>query len=123
MPFRLSVYRAPDGIGPMHEWEEEHREELGTRREVQEEIGRTFPHLRWDETDGMAFASFSPEDDPARGFEISVFGAPGDVVNEVWIHSFPPNVRALMSGLRLNHCYAAESGDMYFPFEAGDRWQ
>ena len=122
MPFRLSLYRAPDGVGPMHEWEEEHRETLGTRAEVQTRIGQVFPQLHWDEGSDATFASWFPEANPSEGFEITLFGAPDEPINEVSMYSFPPPIRLLMSGLRLNHCYASESGELRFPFELGDRW-
>ena len=121
MPFRLSVYRAAECLGPMDEWEEEHREPLGTRDEVQTAVEQVFPGVRWEEENGFLFASVNLNDDE-QSFEITLHGDPADELLDISIYSLPPAVRRLMVGLKLNHCYAPESGEMYFPFKAGDHW-
>lgn len=120
MPFQLSVYRAAEGLGPMTEWGKEHREPLGTRDEVQAAVDQVFPDLCWEEYNGFLFASTHPDDD--HGFEITLHGERTDKLLDISIYSFPPAVRRLMSGLNLNYCFAPESGELYFPFKAGDRW-
>ena len=121
MPFRLSLYRAADGLGPMHMWEREHRQSLGVRSDVKAALDQVLEGLRWKETDRMLFASgpFGGED---HGFEIWLFGAPAEELLEISVYSLPPAIRAVMSGLDLNGCYAPESGELYYPFQAGDHW-
>ena len=54
--------------------------------------------------------------------EIQGFGEPTDVLLDIAVYSAPPAIRAIMAGLDLNYCYGSESGELYSPFEAGDRW-
>lgn len=121
MPFRLSLFRAADGLGPLHDWEREHREPLGNRDAVRSALDGVLPGLRWEETGEMLMASgpFNGED---HALEITLFGQPDEPLLDISVYSGPPAVRAIMSGLRLNYCYALESGEPYFPFDAGDHW-
>lgn len=121
MPFRLSLYRAADGLGPMHDWEREHRQSLGVRNDVQAALDQVLQGLRWEESDGLLFAScpFGGED---HACEIWLFGEPDEELLEINVYSLPPAIRAIMSGLGLNGCYAFESGELYYPFQAGDHW-
>lgn len=121
MPFRLSLFRAADGLGPLHDWEREHREPLGNRDEVRSALDAVLPGLRWEDSSGMLMASgpFNGED---HAMEITLFGQPDEPLLDISVYSSPPAVRAIMSGLRLNYCYAQESGEPCFPFEAGDHW-
>lgn len=54
--------------------------------------------------------------------ELSLYGKPDDVLLDFRIYASPPGVRAVMSALDLNYCFAMDSCRLYFPFEAGDRW-
>ena len=121
MPFRLSLYRAAAGLGPMHTWESEHRQSLGARDDVKTALEKVLKGLRWEESDGLLFAScpFGGED---HACEIWLFGEPAEELLEIGVYSLPPPIRAIMSGLDLNYCYAPESGELYYPFEAGDHW-
>jgi hypothetical protein len=121
MPFRLSLYRAPEDLGPIHSWDDEHREPLGTREELKAALDGVFPQLVWEESEHMlcVSCSFNGEE---HACEITLFGAPGETLLDISIYSGPPAVRVVMSSLNLNYCYALESGEMYFPFAAGDRW-
>ena len=121
MPFRFNLFRAPEGLGPLQTWEQEHREPLGTRSEIRSALDQVLSGLRWDESPSMSFASGLLEGE-AHAFEISLFGAADDILMEIDVYSRPPAIRAVMSGLRLNYCYAQESGKLCFPFEAGDDW-
>lgn len=121
MPFRLSLFRAAEGLGPLRDWDREHREPLGSREEIRAALDRILPDLRWRESDGMLFAS-GPFGGEEHAFELFLFGPPGETLIDVGVYSLPPAVRAIMSGLRLNYCYAEESDELYFPFEAGDHW-
>ena len=121
MPFQLSLYRAQDGLGPMDAWECEHREALGTREALASALDRLLGPLSWNASDGMLWTS-APFDADEHACEISLHGEPGETLLEISVYSAPPAVRAIMSGLGLNHCYAQESCALYLPFEAGDRW-
>ena len=121
MPFRFCLFRAPDGLGPLQTWEQEHREPLGTRSEIRSALDQVLSGLRWDESPRMSFAS-GPFGNEEHAFEISLFGAADDILMEIDVYARPPAIRAIMSGLRLNYCYAQESGKLCFPFEAGDDW-
>lgn len=121
MPFLLSLFRAVEGLGPLSTWDRDHREPLGRREEVQAAIERFMPGLRWRASSNMLFAS-GPFDGEEYAYEISLFGPPGETLKDVSVYSRPPAIRAIMSGLDLNYCYALESGEFYFPFEAGDHW-
>ena len=57
MPFRFSLFRAPEGLGPLQTWEQEHREPLGTRSEIRSALDQVLSGLRWDESPRMSFAS------------------------------------------------------------------
>jgi hypothetical protein len=121
MPFRLSLFRATEGLGPMTAWEREHREPLGSRDEIKAALDGVLPGLRWEESGGMLFAS-GPFDGDEHAFEITLFGSPDDTLMDISVYSRPPAIRAIMSGLRLNYCHAHESGELYDPFKAGDHW-
>lgn len=121
MTFRLSLFRAPEGLPPMRTWDREHRQPLGSRDEVKAALERVLPDLRWEESDRMAFAS-GPFGGEEHALEISLFGGPGETMMDIGVYARPPAIRAIMSGLRLNYCHADESGELYFPFEAGEHW-
>jgi hypothetical protein len=121
MPFRLSLFRAEEGLGPPSSWEREHREPLGTREPVRAALDAVLPGLRWTESNGMLFAS-GPFDGEDHAFEITLFGQPGETLLDVAVYAAPPAIRAIMSGLRLNYCFAPESGELRWPFRAGDHW-
>jgi hypothetical protein len=122
MPFRLSLFRAVEGLGPMTAWEQEHREPLGTRDDVKAALQQVLPDLRWEESSGMLFAA-GAFDGEEHAFEITLFGAPDVVLMDIGVYSRPPAIRAIMSGLRLNYCHAQESGELRDPFQAGDDWK
>jgi hypothetical protein len=121
MPFRLSLYRAPEGLGPLDTWECEHRDPLGTREELKAALERVFGRLSWDTRENMLCASSPFATDPHAGM-IWLFGEPGEMLLEISVYGTPPPIRAIMSNLGLNYCYAQESGELYRPFEAGDHW-
>lgn len=121
MPFRFSLFRAADGLGPLSTWEREHREPLGTRDEVKAALEGVLPGLCWEESSGMLFGS-GPFDGEEHAYEISLFGGPGEALMDIDVYARPPAIRAIMLGLRLNYCHAGESGELLFPFEAGDHW-
>ena len=121
MPFQFSLFRAVEGLGPMSTWDREHREPLGSRDEVKAAIERVLPGLRWRESDGLLFASGSL-DEEEHAYEITLFGHSDDVLMDITVYSRPPAIRAIMSGLGLNYCYAQDSGALCFPFEADDHW-
>ena len=121
MPFRLSLFRAVEGLGPLTEWDREHRTPLGTRDQVQAALDGILQGLRWKASDGMLFAC-GPFDGEEHAFEVTLFGQPDEVLLDIDVYSRPPAIRAIMSALGLNYCYAQESDELYFPFEAGDHW-
>jgi hypothetical protein len=121
VPFRLSLFRAAEGLGPLHDWEREHREPLGKRDEVRSALDAVLPGLRWEDSGGMLMAS-GPFDGEDHALEITLFGQADETLLDIGVYARPPAVRAIMSGLRLNYCYAQESGEPSFPFEAGDHW-
>jgi hypothetical protein len=61
-------------------------------------------------------------DGEEHAFEITLFGGSNETLMDIDVYSRPPAVRAIMLGLGLNYCYAQESGELYFPFKAGDHW-
>ncbi|MBE7368697.1 hypothetical protein [Ramlibacter pallidus] len=121
MPFTLSLFRAAEGLGPLTGWAHEHRQPLGRRDEVKAALDRVLRGLRWTESDGLVFAS-GPFNGEEQACEITLFGRPDDVLLDVVVYAGPPAVRSIMSGLGLNYCHAQASGELYFPFEAGDHW-
>lgn len=121
MPFRFSLFRAVEGLGPMSAWDREHREPLGSRDEVKAALDRVLPGLRWEDSSDMLFAS-GPFDGEDHALEISLFGRSSETLMDIGVYSRPPAIRAIMSGLRLNYCYAQESDELRFPFNAGDHW-
>jgi hypothetical protein len=121
MPFRLSLYRAPEGLGPLSTWDQEHRYALGTREELKTSLERVFGPLSWDTHEQMLWAS-CPFNQDTHACEVWLFGKAGEMLLEISVYSAPPPVRAIMSELKLNYCYAQESGELYLPFEAADHW-
>lgn len=121
MPFRFSLFRAVEGLGPLCTWDRERRELLGSRDEVRAALERVLPGLRWEESSRMLFAS-GPFDGEEHAFEITLFGRSNEILMDIGVYSRPPAIRAIMSGLALNYCYAQESDELYFPFKAGDHW-
>lgn len=49
-------------------------------------------------------------------------GGEDEPVLYVITYSGPPAIRALMTSLGLNYCYASESDELYHPFAAGEQW-
>jgi hypothetical protein len=121
MPFRFTLFRAAEGVGPMGAWDREHREPLGRREEVMAALDVLLPGLRWQESTDMLFAS-GPFGGEEHALEITLFGPPGEMLMDIAVYSRPPAIRQIMSGLRLNYCYGQESNELYFPFDAGDHW-
>ena len=121
MPFRFSLFRAVEGLGPMSKWDREHRESLGSRDEVKAALERVLRGLRWTESSGLLFAS-GPFDGEEHAYEITLFGQADEPLMDISVYSRPPAIRTIMSGLGLNYCYAQESGELCFPFKAGDHW-
>lgn len=121
MPFRLSLFRAVEGLGPLSTWDREHREPLGRRDDVKAALEGILHGLRWEESSRLLFAS-GPFDGEEHAVEIMLFGQPGETLMDISVYSRPPAIRAIMSGLGLNYCHAQDSGELYFPFKAGDHW-
>jgi hypothetical protein len=121
MPFRLSLFRAVEGLGPMTTWDREHREPLGKRDNVKALLEGILPVLRWRESSRLLFAS-GPFGAEEHAFEITLIGSPDETLMDISVYACPPVVRTIMSGLILNYCYAQDSGELCFPFKAGDRW-
>lgn len=121
MAFLFSLYRAPEGLGPMHEWDCEHRSPLGTREQLERALEPVLGPLSWETDEGASWASCSFAGD-AHACELWLFGDAGETLLEVSVCAAPPAIRAIMAGLSLNYCYSAESGRLYFPFEPDDRW-
>jgi hypothetical protein len=121
MPFRFSLFRAIEGLGPLSTWEREHREPLGSRDDVRAALDRVLPSLHWEESSLMLFAS-GPFDGEEHALEITLFGRPDETLMDIVVYSRPPAIRAIMSELGLSYCYAQESDELHFPFKAGDHW-
>ena len=119
--FRLSLFRAVDGLGPLSTWDREYREPLGSREEVKAALERFLMGLHWRESSRLLSAS-GPFDGEEHAYEISLYGEPNESLRDISVYSSPPAIRTIMSGLRLNYCYALDSGEFYFPFKAGDHW-
>lgn len=121
MTFQLTLFRAPEGVGSLDTWDREHRELLGTKSEVRAALDRALPGLHWREHGGLWFAAgpFAGED---HAIEISLYGAPQEQLLDFRVYALPPAIRAVMTALELNHCFAMDSCSPRFPFEAGDRW-
>lgn len=119
MPFRLCLFRADEGLGSPFTWDREHREPLGTRDEVKAALDQVLRGIRWSESGGLLFAS-GPFDGEEHAYEITLFGQPDDTLLEITVYSRPPAIRAIMTGLDLNYCYAQETGDIHFPLQPGD---
>lgn len=121
MPFQLSLYRAAEGLGPLTAWDREHRLPLGTRTELRAALDRLLPGLRWRDSGDVLFAAgpFGNED---HALELSLHGRPDEVLLDFHVYALPPPIRVIMSGLDLNYCYAVDSGALYHPFAAGERW-
>jgi hypothetical protein len=94
---------------------------LGTKTELREALDRLLPGLRWEDH-GLLWSASGPFEGEDHALELSLFGAPGDVLLDLRAYAFPPPIRLIMSGLRLNYCCAEESGELYDPFAAGARW-
>lgn len=121
MPFQLTLYRAAEGLGPLNTWEQEHRKPLGTKAELRRALDELLPGLRWSERERLLWAS-GPFGGQEHALELSLFGDPDEELLDFKVYASPPPVRAIMSGLGLNYCCAIDSGELYHPFAAGDRW-
>ena len=121
MPFQLTLFRAPEGVGSLDTWDRERRQPLGTRAEVRAALDRTLPGLQWREHGALWFAAgpFAGED---HAVEISLHGAADEPLLDFRVYAAPPPIRAIMTALDLNHCFAMDSCSARFPFEAGDHW-
>lgn len=105
----------------MSGWDREHRAPLGSRDQVKTALDSVLPGLRWEESGAMLFGS-GPFDGEEHALEVSLFGPPDATLLDIDVYARPPAVRAIMSGFGLNYCYAKESDELRFPFQAGDHW-
>lgn len=121
MPFQLTLYRAPEGVGSPNTWDREHRQPLGTKPQLRAALDKALAGLRWEDHGTLWFAA-RPFADEDHAVEISLYGELDDVLLDLRIYAWPAPVRAVMSALDLNYCFAEESCQLYFPFEVGDRW-
>ena len=121
MPFQLCLYRAPEHVGPINTWDREHRQSLGTRLELRAALVELLPGLCWNVGDRLLFAT-GPFANEEHAVELSLHGKSDEVLLDFLVYASPPVVRVLMSGLNLNYCFAVDSGELRYPFEAGERW-
>ena len=121
MPFQLTLFRTEDGIGSLDTWDREHRQPLGTKAEVRAVLDDVLPGLRWTEHERLWFAA-GPFAGEEHAVEVSLYGEPYEQLMEFRVYALPPPIRAIMTALRLNHCFAMDSFSPRFPFEAGDQW-
>jgi hypothetical protein len=94
---------------------------LGTKAELRAALDQLLPGLRWEDH-GPLWSASGPFEGEDHALELGLFGAPGEVLLDFRVYAFPPPIRLIMSGLRLNYCWAEESGELYDPFAAGARW-
>ena len=121
MSFDFHLYRAPPGLGPLNEWEEDHAEPLGSPAEVRQRVSQLFPALTWAESpDGTWRARGDAE--AGEPIEVSFGALEGVSVQFIVTYAAPPTLRTLMTGLHLNYCCAPESGELRNPFAVGDTW-
>jgi hypothetical protein len=121
MPFQLTLYRAADDVGPMNTWQEDHRRLLGTKSDVRAALDRVLPGLTWTE-EGLLWFAVGPFSGQDHAVEISLHGDAHEPLHDFRIYASPPPIRAIMTALDLNYCFAVDSCELYFPFEAGDHW-
>jgi hypothetical protein len=120
MSFSFYLYRAPDAVGPMSQWEEMHASSLGSMDAVKVLIAGLYPQMVWERFQGRwQGVGLNGDDDPYLDVSLSE-DEPGACMFVV-LNKAPPSVmRNLMEALVLNHVYAPESGDMVDPYAYSD---
>lgn len=114
MSFDLYLYRAPPGLAPLPDWEEDHAEPLGTPHELRSRIDLVLPLLVWrQEPDGSLSAQASA--DAAETCELSIRASRGEQAQFVVAYAASPVLRRIMDALELNYCCAPESGELRNP--------
>jgi len=121
MSYDFYLYRAPAGIGGMHEWDGEQRQPLGDVASVRGCVAARFPTIAWRQMGtGRWFGSGRDEDHAPREVRI---GAEED--GQVWVviaYAGPAEIRALMQAIEANYCYAPEEMALRDPFARGEDW-
>jgi hypothetical protein len=121
MSFDFYLYRAPEGLGSLLEWEEDHAVPLGRLHELRDQIASLYPLLVWrEDPDGSLSAQGNC--DMAETCELSLRASQGEKVQFVVAYAAPPILRQLMGTLHLNYCCALESGELRDPFSADTSW-
>lgn len=93
---------------------------MGTGDEVQAQLAQLLPGLAWQRGPETSWSGFSGSRADAS-VAVHLVQQAGSV-HFLSVAAGPPVLRRLMSGLRLTHCCASESGELRDPFAAGDRW-
>jgi hypothetical protein len=121
MPFQLTLYRAADGLPPLIEWDQEHRQPLGTKSQLRLLLDAALAGLKWSDH-GVLWSASGPWGGEEHAFELSLYGRPDEELLDFRIYASPPPIRVIMRALGLNYCFSMDSCKLYYPFEAGDCW-
>lgn len=115
------LYRAPAGTGPVHEWMQNHADDLGSAGSIRSRVSACLPALRWHLGFDETWIAEIPGGDISDVVLVLRENEPG--VLRFIAACAPPSVLCrLMRALRLTHCYDQDSGELFDPFAVYDSW-
>ena len=121
MSYDFYLYRAPAGIGGMHEWEAEQRQPLGDPASVHARGAARFPTMAWRQASTGGWRGSGNDEDRAPR-EVRIDAEDDGQVWTVIAYAGPPEIRALMQAIEANYCYAPEEMALRDPFARGEDW-
>jgi hypothetical protein len=120
MSIDFYLYRAPKGVGGLHEWEEDHAEPLGPADGLLLQVAALFPDVTWGaDAEGSLYGASANDDGPQS---VRFLGMEDDTVQFLVVYAGPAVWGSLMTELGLNYCYVPEACELRDPFAVGEDW-
>jgi len=123
MSFHFYLYRGPEALPPITEWNGNMAEPIGTAAEVQTALIQLLPAVEWGtRKDGFTFGNALD----ARynvGHSLSTYEIDGVVdIISTCNHASPFTLAKIMDFFRLNYC-CTSFGDFRQPHQSDDDWK
>ena len=121
MPTALYLCRAPDGSGPLNQWEKMLASPLGTPDNVKAGFEQLWPGLRWTCSSSGSWSARGEDLIEKRHIEVSISSDLEGLCYFIVLRATPPSaIRQTMEALALNYVCDPEAGCLVDPFAYGD---